>query len=144
MDPTIEQPETSRQRLPSDQELLETVEKIEEEQPQTKRQRLEEEVESDFSVSRSDVKTYTINQQKTKSFKGNVLTEQTYTVKFTESWTPGTVASLLHLLGDIFTEVLERAKMDHQSTDLCRVFHHSPSPTKCHHHTTLSIGRPYS
>ena len=77
---------------------------------------------ADFVIDRSDEKHYDIVSRPSRSFKGDVISERTYTVTFTSGWTAKPASGMLHVLHDILNEVLEAARREYAPVDLVRLF----------------------
>jgi hypothetical protein len=80
------------------------------------------EAQAEFSITKDDVKAYTIQHGPSKSFKGKVLREQSYTIHFTDQWAPGPVSSLTRQLRAVFEEVLDEARRTYVPEDIARVY----------------------
>jgi hypothetical protein len=77
---------------------------------------------ADFAIEIDPPATYRLQQTATKSFRGNVLTEQTYSVQFTDHWQPGLAVNLTEELRAVFQELLDTALGDFIVTDMARIY----------------------
>lgn len=65
--------------------------------------------------------SYSIDSKDSKSFKGGVVKETTYQVRFHEDWLDKSIKSLENELKEIMKDLVEEAREDYQEVDMARV-----------------------
>ena len=79
----------------------------------------------DFDIHEEE-KTYTITNRGSKSFKGNVIKETTFSVKFDEKWNGLKVKNLTKDLENMFYDILDEGKKDFENQDVARIYINHP------------------
>ena len=93
----------------------------------------------DFEINEQE-KSYTIKNRRSKSFKGNVIKETTYSVKFNDQWRGLQVKNVTSDLESMFSDILDEGKKDFDIQDVARMYINHPrlnhaiivKPRPCH------------
>ena len=71
-------------------------------------------------------KTYKIENRASKSFKGNIIKETTYSVKFDDKWHGEKVSNVDKELNAMFKDILDEGRQEFDSQDVARVYINHP------------------
>ena len=70
--------------------------------------------------------SYAITNRGSKSFKGNVIKETTYSVKFDDKWHGLKVKNLTADLENMFHDILDEGRKDFENQDVARIYINHP------------------
>ena len=73
-----------------------------------------------------DERTYKIENRASKSFKGDIIRETTFSVKFEDTWHGKQVKNVENELHQMFQDILDEGLQDFDSQDIARVFINHP------------------